>query len=562
MKNNQPGDRKTMAAQPAAIAPETMHKPWLSQEEKIGLILLVCLMAVVWVIRSKFLSIPFERDEGAYGYYGKLLLEGKIPYKDFYEQKFPGIFYFYGFMVGVFGDTVEGLHTGFIFLNIATMTLIYFAARYLFSPFAGVISAATFAFVSMAPFLSGFTVQSEHGVAFFTSLGLFFYAMMRVKQKWFYTFLMGIAFGLAFMVKTSGIFFVFWGGLMILLDFFLSGEKKKFKDLIASVAIYGGGVLVFIVLLFLIIAMKDSFDEMIFWTYEIPKNYVGKIPFAMGMDFLKSNGNAIVTEYMFFWVHAVLAVFVCLIKPISNRTKAFGISLLFCSFMTVVPGLYFYGHYWIQTVPGLSMLAGLTYYSVITVAQHFNLKANTVKYVYLGIFALFTFAHASSFAGYYFTPDYDAILRGVYGNNPFPESMVIGDYINANSKPEDGIVLMGSEPQIYFYTKKKCPSRHAYFAALVNNVPQHKEWQREFVRDVEKAAPRYFVFFNHGISLFVQPNTDQYIFDWAKKYVNDNYKMVGIVDMIDGRPTVYLWKEKALTYKPTGQNMIYVFERK
>src|SRR5687768_6550087 len=84
------------AEAPAASAPATPS--WLnrfSKEDRICFIGLLLLVFIVVVIRSKFLSIPYERDEGAYSYYGKLLLEGKIPYKDFYEQKLPGIFYFF-----------------------------------------------------------------------------------------------------------------------------------------------------------------------------------------------------------------------------------------------------------------------------------------------------------------------------------------------------------------------------------------------------------------------------------------------------------------------------------
>src|ERR1044071_2696036 len=92
-----------------------------TQEEKICYALLALLIIIVVMIRTNFLNIPYERDEGGYSYYGKLLLEGKTPYKDFYEQKLPGIFYFYAFMVSIFGSTVKGMHTGFIWLNIASI---------------------------------------------------------------------------------------------------------------------------------------------------------------------------------------------------------------------------------------------------------------------------------------------------------------------------------------------------------------------------------------------------------------------------------------------------------
>jgi hypothetical protein len=572
MKKNKPADKKHVAAKqetapsrPVTAAAMEQKPSFLSSfsaEEKISLGLLICIILMVILIRSNFLSIPFERDEGAYSYYGKLLLHGKIPYKEFYEQKFPGIFYFYAFMVSIFGDTVRGMHTGFIFLNVATIIIIYFTARNLFSAVAGVISAATFAILSLSPFLSGFTVQSEHGVAFFMSLGLLFYSLFNKTRKWQMVFFMGLAFGCAFMVKTNAVFFVLWGGFILILDFFL-GKEHTFKDLVRQVLVYSGGTLIIIAILFLIMIAKGAFNEMLFWVYYIPKKYVGKIPLDMGIQFFKYNGSAIIQNYTLLWVHSLLAIVVCFLKPIGNKMKAFGITLLLFSFFTIVPGLYFYGHYWIMTIPGLSIAAGLTYYSIIAFLQQTSLaKFKGLKYVYLTIFGIFIFSNVSAMKEYYFQPDYETVLRAVYGNNPFPEAWEISEYINTNSKPEDGLVVVGSEPEIYFYTKKNCPSRHAYFSALVESVPEHKEWQREFSRDVEKAKPRYFIFFNHKISLLVQANTDHYVFDWMKQYIDSNYKLIGLVDMIDGQHSVYKWKEQLNNYRPVAENVVYIFERK
>ena len=568
MKQNKPVNKKGNQEK-ATIAPKTVaaqnNNSFLSSfslEDKIGLALLLCIILAIYTIRSKFLSIPFERDEGNYSYFGKLLLEGKIPYKDFFEQKFPGLFYFYGFIVGVFGDTVEGMHTGFMFVNIASTIFIYFASRNLFSPIAGVISAATFAFLSLDPFLSGFTVQSEHGVAFFISLGFLFYSLFFTRQKWYFNLLMGMSFGCAFLVKTHGMFLVGWGGLMVIIDFFFT-KKKPFKELIIQVLIYSGGVLSFIAIAFFVIYLKGSLHEMIYWTFYIAGKYVGKMPLSQGIQYFKYSLDAITQNYMFFWVHSILAIGLCLFKAIDFRTKLFGITLLLCSFITIVPGYFFYGHYWIQMVPGIAILGGLTYHCVITIlARSFKVNFAWVKYMYLSVFGVFVFSHVSAFKAYYLDPDYEQILRSVYGNNPFPEAMEIANYVNAHSKPEDGIVLIGSEPEIYFYTHKKCPSRFCYFTVLVDNVPEHHQWQREFTHDVEKAKPRYLVFFNHPLSLLVQPNTDSYIFDWLRPYVDSNYRIVGMVDMIEGQHSVYKWGDAINNYKPVSKMVIYIFERK
>ncbi len=531
-------------------------------EEKVCISLLLFLIILIYIIRSKFSLIPFERDEGIYSYFGKLILEGKIPYKDFFEIKFPGLFYFYGFMVYVFGATVEGMHTGFMYLNIATIIIIYNTSRLLFSPIAGIISATTFAFVSLTATLSGFTVQSEHGVAFFISLGVLFYALSKKYNKWYWYGLMGFAMGSSFMIKTNGVFLCLWGGLIIILDFLFTKPKNIKQSCLNLLAYVSGGVLI-VLIFFFIMYTKGVFNEMIYYTVEIPKKYIGNVPFDIGYSYFKNARDSIVQNHKFFWVHSVLAIVLCLVKSVDYKLKFFGITLLAFSFLTIVPGFYFYGHYWIQAIPGVSIVAGLSYHSIISfLKKTFNNKYTGIKYIYISIFILLTYSHVSALKPYYFSPNYDLILRVVYGNNPFPEAMKIGNFINANAKPEDNLVLIGSEPQIYFYTNKKCPSPYAYFTALVNNTPEHKKMQREFVADVEKAKPKYLVYFNHPISLLVQPNTDKYIFDWAYKYFNDYYNVVGIADMIDGQPTKYLWREQVAGYKPVSQNVIYTFERK
>ncbi len=534
-----------------------------SMEEKICLGLLAILVLLVYTIRSKFLLIPFERDEGIYSYFGVMVLDGKIPYKDFYEFKMPGLFYFYALMVKVFGESVKGMHTGFMYLNIITLIMVYFASRNLFSPIAGIISATTFAFVSMTPNLSGFTVQSEHGVALFAAIGLFFYSLTKLYGRWYNYLFMGIAMGFAFMVKTTGVFLALWGGLIIITDFLFTKKPKEIKPFLINLASYSVGGLSIIAVFTLIIYLKGSINDMFYWIFEYSSAYGSLVTFDEGIKYFGYTRDAIVQNHKFFWVHAILALGVCLLRPISWKLKALAVTLLAFSFFTIVPGFFFYGHYWIQTVPGLALIAGLTYHCIITVIES-KIKPGkwNLRYIYLGVFALLTFGHVTALKQYYFHPNYELILRQVYGNNPFPESMEIANYINANSKPEDNIVLIGSEPQIYFYTKKRSPSRHAYFTALVTNVPQHKEWQREFVKDTEKAKPRYVVFFNHPISLMVQPNTDNYVFEWFNKYITENYKVVAVVDMPDGAMTTYVWdRQQVNTYKPTGKNIIYIFER-
>ncbi|HWY12165.1 MAG TPA: glycosyltransferase family 39 protein [Bacteroidia bacterium] len=533
-----------------------------TQEEKISYILLALLLFLVVFIRVNFLNIPYERDEGGYSYYGKLLLEGKIPYKDFYEQKLPGIFYFYAFMVSIFGSTVKGMHLGFIYLNVASILFIYFAVKRLFSPGAAIVSATTFALVSLTPNLSGFTIQGEHGVAFFTSMGIYLYAVATQTKKWYWYFIFGLSLGTAFMIKTTGLFMMFWGGVILITDFIFTKERN-FKEFFKNLFLYGAGASSIIIILLLIIYMKGAFNDMIFWVYDIPKYYVNRIPLEEGMKYFDYSKDAIVQNYKFLWIHGCLAVLLCITKSVNFKTKCFVISLAVLSFMTIVPGYYFYGHYWIQTIPGLSVLSGITFFYILIILKNqFKLTSPNVTYVYLAIFTVFTLFHLSKLKNYYFSPNYESILRTVYGNNPFPETMAIADYINSIAKPEDQLAVFGSEPELFIYTNKKSPTRHVFFSTIVASIPEHKKFQREFASDIEKAKPKYFVFYRHSVSLLVQANVDQYVFEWANKFINANYKLIGLVDMVDGQRSTYIFDESAQKYQPKSQNFIMIFERK
>src|SRR6202008_4071854 len=162
--------------------------------------------------------------------------------------------------------------------------------------------------------------------AFFISLGLLFYALYNWQKKWYYNFLMGIAFGFAIMTKTSGMFLVLWGGIMVVVDFFFSGNRTL-KNFFTKTLTYSAGVFLVIGIFFGLIISKGAWSDMIFWTYEIPKNYVSKIPFNDGLKYFEYSKDAIIGTHEFFWYHALLALILCVLKDVTWKMKFFGLTL-------------------------------------------------------------------------------------------------------------------------------------------------------------------------------------------------------------------------------------------
>src|SRR6202140_939096 len=89
----------------------------------------VVLLAVILffgAIRWRLLDMPLERDEGEYAYAGQLILQGIPPYRLAYNMKFPGTYYAYSVILALFGQTQWGIHVGLLFINAATVLLVFY----------------------------------------------------------------------------------------------------------------------------------------------------------------------------------------------------------------------------------------------------------------------------------------------------------------------------------------------------------------------------------------------------------------------------------------------------
>ena len=115
-------------------------------------------------VRIHLLGIPLERDEGEYAYGGQLMLHGIPPYKLVYSMKFPGIDAAYAAIMAVFGQTIIGIHVGFMLVNAATIVLVYLLGKRLFSSAAGVAASAAYALLSIGQGVLGTQAHATHFV--------------------------------------------------------------------------------------------------------------------------------------------------------------------------------------------------------------------------------------------------------------------------------------------------------------------------------------------------------------------------------------------------------------
>lgn len=151
--------------------------------------------------------------------------------------------------------------------------------------------------------------------------------------------------------------------------------------------------------------------------------------------------------------------------------------------------------------------------------------------------------------------------RSTYGLNPFPESLEIARYIKNNSNDNDQVAILGSEPQIYFYSNRRSATGYIYTYALMESHPYALTMQREMIAEIERAKPKFLVFVRVATSWLVREKSIPHIFEWFNDYAQRHYELAGIVDIHDEK-TSYLWDQDAQGHQIQSPFSVLVYRRK
>jgi hypothetical protein len=78
--------------------------------------------------------------------------------------------------------------------------------------------------------------------------------------------------------------------------------------------------------------------------------------------------------------------------------------------------------------------------------------------------------------------------------------------------------VIGSEPEIYFYSHRRSATGYIYTYPLMERQSLAAKMQKEMTAEIEKADPEYVVWVNHTLSWAANADSDKGIFDWWQGY--------------------------------------------
>jgi hypothetical protein len=358
-------------------------------------------------------------------------------------------------------------------------------------------------------------------------------------------------------MKQPGIFFVIFGFLYLLFSL-LRLQKAPSGLMMRQGSIFLLGAIIPFVLTCVILSRAGVLGKFWFWTFSYASEYVSEVSFSFGLKIFFYQLAMVIGGFYLLWGIAGLGVIALLFEKTARTRRTFVWGFLMFSFLAVCPGFYFRPHYFVFLLPVLALLIGIAIGSL----KRFILRLQPEFGFVSATLFLVVFSIGIAYDGAFFfdlTPV--QACRTMYGFAPFPESIEIAKYIKAHTKKGDRIAVLGSEPQIYFYSDRLSATGYIYTYPLMEHQKYALRMQREMVREIERAQPNYLIFVKLMSSWGVRENSERYIFNWYEKSTRENFNLVGIIDVLSKTQTVYRWGEEATHYAPQNEAFLCVYKK-
>lgn len=473
----------------------------MSKPEKIFLLIIFILFFLLFHFNS--ITSPFERDEGEYAYAAMLLKEGKVPYKDVYTQKPPMIIYTY-FLASLINQKAvwppRVIAAIFTFLSAIIIGLI---AKKNFGELGQWIAMFLSVPMLMFPVLTPFAANTEKFMILFFLLVLYLYVYFSNRDNLLIFLLSGIFSSIAIFYKFICLPILLFIFLIWFIDLKKKGEdlKKLTKKILFTIL----GFLLTTFLIFLPFILTKTL------------NYLWECIFIFNYYYAKNFGNPLINFYFYWqkflsywWILLPFLIF-NFFKPFEKFWFYFG--LFFFSLITVFSSPI--GHYYLQVMPFLTLLITG---SLVKILDLFDKDLRNFIAINFTVVILFFMIYPIR-QQFYLNPQ--ELVVWVYGrSNPFYEAPIVAEEIKKMLKTGDNIFVAGSEPQIYFYSQIKAPTRFVTSYYLTIESPFQKKYYKELINDLRKNQPKIIIKSNLLYSGLLDNN-------FLNEMIEKNYKLMG-----------------------------------
>jgi hypothetical protein len=339
-------------------------------------------------------------------------------------------------------------------------------------------------------------------------------------------FISGLLFGIGALMKQPAVLFIPFGAIYV---FWKDAQRGiPVKRIFMRISVFGIGVIAPIAITCLVLWYAGVYEKFWFWTINYARQYGSLVPLSRAPQiFLRSATDVVGTGWA-LWLLGAIGILAGCWDHQMRASTVFLIGFLFFSAVALCPGFYFRPHYFILVLPAVSLLAGV---AISKLSEALARRTIATKFVPLLLLAVALMQPILLDRKILFQISSNEACGMIYPQNPFLESVRIADYIRQHTEPDDTIAVLGSEPEIYFYSHRHSATGYIYTYGLMEPQGYAHQMQQEMIREIEDAHPKYLISVAMAYSWLRRPDSDAAIFDWANEYMAQNYAADSFVNI-------------------------------
>lgn len=412
---------------------------WLGLRAPWRLALYAAMGLLPVLLLAPFANAPFTRDEGVYAVVAMGILDGELPYRDVFDHKPPFVHVWYALSFALFGESVVAPRVlAMLFFVGSTFTVFAITARAVGRTAAYV---AGFSMGATAGIVTIGAVANAEVFTVFPALVSLYAALRGVQARrvrsgsWRWFLLSGLLAGVAVMTKQVALLQTAAIGVVI-----LGSSSSRVRDLSAFV---GGGAIVLVGVL-LPFALSGGWAD--FWYANLTYNRLYLV--ADGPGPLTSLARFLVVAIP-YWSFAALGVFVLVRGQHRVGVWLLGLWCVASAGSVFVTGR-MYDHYWVMSLPALSLLVGFAASSHFWTASERSSHVPRLALTGLALFLAMTSVALN--ARPFLESDAEARHVAQYGQSGLRQAaaQTVSDRVSGLLGPGDTFYELGQETAVYF----------------------------------------------------------------------------------------------------------------
>jgi hypothetical protein len=466
------------------------------------------------------MGAPFERDEGAYATIAQGVLDGKVPYRDLFDNKPPLVYGWYSLSFAIFGESVWAPRIlASVLLSLTTLA-VFGQAKLVMPRGVAYTAAAVFALSTGLPWVAlHANTEAYMLLPLVTSLIAFTLAVRSGRLWWFVA--CGALGGLAVMTKQVAMWNVL--ALAVVAASWRPAEAESLLHRLRPAACILAGAAAAILAVALPFLVNGSANDLVYANLSYNWLYVGAI--SMAQRFLNAGYGLL----LFFGVAApvIVAAIVGLLslwRERRHRTYYAVAAWAAGSAVGVATGGRFFPHYFLHLLPALAILSAVVFYE----SWQRGGPTGVSKPVLAVAVALVVISAGTNAVLYAFPRQAEhAVAARVYHQKEWEQyGDELGAFIKRRTEPGDTIFNLGRESYVYFYADRQPPGR--YF----NDWAVHYDDRNleELLVDLRTEKPKYV------IDSALQPLFEDYDDSHPPalmRFIDENYRYIGQIYFAD-----------------------------